>query len=239
MDSQKIFQGIYEDFFGVEDQSVAKDDEKQIVMSDIFDRIDKLLLDDDSKNLLKQIIEYMRKYNEKIESNYVPFNIVVDNTDKNNAKEIISIVEQSASQYNYVDNNKTKLISFYHVNNDFDLTSIYNEFGIVVIDDIDGFSSLEDKQQKAIINDLYNNINKAKTITMLCGDSQNINDFLLNSKDLKEYISFYLNYQKPDIQDIYQSILDKTDITDEQKVELLDYITQTYDKSELDSERSN
>lgn len=228
MNTKNLFQGMYDDFFNVENEiNSEQKDEKQVVMGDMFFQIDSVLLDDDSKSLLKQIIEYMRKYQEKIESNYIPFNIVIDNKDKNNAKQIIDIIENAAKQYDYLENNNKQEISFYHINKDINITDIYKENGLIVFNDLTGFESLEETTKKAIVNDLYNSINNLKTITLFCGTKKEIDDFLLNSKKLKEYISFYLNYKAPDVQDIYQSIISKTNIEENQQVELLDYITAT------------
>ena len=70
-------------------------------MKNSFEKIDKLFLDDDSKNLLKQIIEYIRKYYEKIETNYVSFNFTI-NTNNNEVIDTISnIMKDINNSFNF------------------------------------------------------------------------------------------------------------------------------------------
>ena len=48
-------------------------EDKDEFMKKIFEKIDELYITDDSKKLLKKIVEYMRKYQEKIENEYIQF----------------------------------------------------------------------------------------------------------------------------------------------------------------------
>ena len=75
------FKDIYKDFFGVEtlkEENKKIEESSQNTMITLFDKINKLYIKDESKELLKKIIEYMRKYNEGIETNYIPFNILIE-----------------------------------------------------------------------------------------------------------------------------------------------------------------
>ena len=85
---QDYFKDIYKDFFGIESLPKIEVNEKkeevgpQDKMASLFLKIDNLFVSDDSKELLKKMIEYMRKYNEKIETNYIPFRLIIkSNTD--------------------------------------------------------------------------------------------------------------------------------------------------------------
>ena len=42
-----------------------------------FEKLEKLYITEQSKNTLKKIIEYMRKYSEGIEKQYIPFNMCI------------------------------------------------------------------------------------------------------------------------------------------------------------------
>ena len=69
MTNRDYFKDIYNDFFNVENyklETVSEKRDSQEEMASLFEKIDELYITDDSKNLLKKIIEYMRKYNEKI-----------------------------------------------------------------------------------------------------------------------------------------------------------------------------
>ena len=85
------FKDIYKDFFGVETLKEEKEkieESSQNTMITLFDKINKLYIKDESKELLKKIIEYMRKYNEGIEKNYIPFNILIEVNNKETKEEL-------------------------------------------------------------------------------------------------------------------------------------------------------
>ena len=69
------FKDMYTDFFGIESLPKIEVKEKkeevgpQEKMASLFAKIDNLYISDSSKDLLKKIIEYMRKYHEEIEKN--------------------------------------------------------------------------------------------------------------------------------------------------------------------------
>ena len=71
MNTKNYFKDMYSDFFGVESLPKIEVKEKedkgpQDTMASLFDKINNLTISDESKDLLKKIIEYMRKYHEKI-----------------------------------------------------------------------------------------------------------------------------------------------------------------------------
>ena len=84
MNTKDYFKDIYSDFFGVENiineegtegSAFSHSDDKQEKMKELFNKINSLYISNESQELLKKMIEYMRKYNEGIETNYIPFNI--------------------------------------------------------------------------------------------------------------------------------------------------------------------
>ena len=90
MDNE-YFSDIYNDFFKVEKKELeVKEDETNVVLD-----IDNLYLDNESKNLFKQILEYMDKYYEKKESNYINFNIMVDGNNAETVTSIVSILKKN------------------------------------------------------------------------------------------------------------------------------------------------
>ena len=60
------FKDIYTDFFGVENETLKETSQEQVEMSKLINRINNLYMDDESKNIFKNIIEYMREYKEGI-----------------------------------------------------------------------------------------------------------------------------------------------------------------------------
>ena len=117
---------VYNDFFGVEKEIKEKNSTETVekeksspddFMKEKFDKINELNIEDSSKDTLKKIIEYMRKYNEKIESNYIPFNISIIVDDKDLSNEIANILKDSAIFFSYVEKYKYSEISLYNLEN--------------------------------------------------------------------------------------------------------------------------
>ena len=115
MEKNDILKGLYEDFFGInklskENQELAREieqlnkdfpkievkpienkelskEQKDEKMKELFEKIDILYIEDKSKEILKKILEYVRKYNEKTEKQYISFDMCVY-TDNNEILEI-------------------------------------------------------------------------------------------------------------------------------------------------------
>ena len=68
---------VYQDFFG--SPLVTEKQEEEIASKTSFpiQDVDKLLLEEESKELLKKIFEYMRKYHDKEEERYLDFHFVI------------------------------------------------------------------------------------------------------------------------------------------------------------------
>ena len=104
MNSESL-KNMYDDFFG-SPLVMSSDEEKEIKKETTID-IDSLLIDDESKELLKKIIKYMKDYSESKVTNYIPFNIIINS---NNTETINSIVDiLKASSIVYVANSKKEL----------------------------------------------------------------------------------------------------------------------------------
>ena len=125
------FKDIYNDFFSVESKEI-KIEEKQSNEENINLSIDDLYLDNESKNLLKQITEYMDKYSKKEETNYINFNIVVEGNNAETVKGISSILHKSVMTNHYTDSNNVFDLSLYDLNNNVDINDIYSKNGIIV-----------------------------------------------------------------------------------------------------------
>ena len=226
MNKSDFLKDIYSDFYGVEKENSKNEIEEQINYKDYFSKIDEYKISSDAKNLLKQIIEYMRKYSEKLEKNYINFSMIIENNDQKETKEIIKTISSAAKEYEYINKYDLVEISLYDADKK-PLDEVYEKNGIILLKDLDGFSHLDEKEKSKFINDLENNID-SNTITIILAKENEYNNFFLGYDKLKENnFSFVINYQKPDIQDIYQSILEKIELDEEMKIKLLDYITNT------------
>ena len=233
------FKDIYKDFFGVENLKEEKkeiEESSQNTMTTLFNKINKLYIKDESKELLKKIIEYMRKYNEKIETNYIPFNILIETNNKETKEELINILEQSSINYNYIKNNNKKQISLINLEKD-----INYDAGFITLTNLKGINNIDSKDQTNLFNNLEEFLQKEeKTTTLVLGTKEEISNFFLGRENIKnKYFQFNIIGINPDIQDIYEYILENTNLEDKLKPELLDYITNTYKNDDYVEYRNN
>ena len=221
------FKDIYNDFFSVEKKEI-KVEEKTNNEDNINLNIDDLYLDIESKNLLKQILEYMDKYSKGEESNYINFNIVVDGNNMETVKGISSILHKSVITNHYTDSNSVYELSLYDLNNKVDINDIYNKHGIIVIRDLSSFLMQDENDKKMFFYNLKNNLSKKK-ITLLCGTKNDLEVFLSFDNDVRNKLfNFKFIEVIPTIQEIYNEVMNKVLVSDENKVKLLDYITDSY-----------
>ena len=233
MNTRDYFKDIYQDFFGVE--SNAQEEKKETLsneltsqeeMSELFDKINSLYITDESKDMLKKIIEYMRKYQEGIEKNYIPFRLIINANNDDVINTINDILYTSSKYFKYIDNNNRKEYSFYKEEKE----SLYENTGFIHLKDVNGLLLEEDIKQKKEIHWLEEFLKKEDKIFLtLSGTKEEIDSFFLGREELKNnYFTLEVIGTSPDIQDIYHYVLDNTDISEELQVKLLDYITATY-----------
>lgn len=232
--NKDYFKDIYKDFFGVDsldNNSEEIKESSQDIMTTLFDKINNLYVNDESKELLKKIIEYMRKYKEGLETNYIPFNIIIETNNKETKEDLLYILEQSSTFFNYIKNNTKKNISLINFEKDIS----FDKYGFISITNIKGLNNIELNDQQVFFYNLEDYLSKEdKTVLLVIGTKEEIDNLFLGKEQIKnKYFDFYITGINPDIQDIYESIIDKVEVDDNQKVELLDYITKTY-KNDID-----
>ena len=220
----KYFSDIYDDFFKVEKKELEVKEDN----SDITIDIDSLYLDNESKNLLKQILEYMDKFSKNEESNYINFNIIINVNNNETVNSIMNILKKSVNTNHYTDGNNAYELSLYDLNNKVDINELYNKNGILVIKDLSSILMQDENNKKMFFYNLKNNLDKKK-ITIISGTESDINMFLTYDNDIRtKNFNFKLIEIMPTIQEIYNEVMNKTMVSDENKVLLLDYITDSY-----------
>ena len=230
MNKEQILKDVYNDFFGVEQEEIKQETKENIDMKDIFDKINELYIDEDSKDILKKIIEYQRKYYEGLETNYITFNIKINSLDKELSNSILDILKDSSAFYNYTDNTNIYKGSLY---NEIEVENVYKN-GLVLFTDFKGFELLDTKDKEKFIHSLKENLS-GKTITLISDLKDLLNSFLNYNNELTDkYFTFTINAIKPNVQDIYNEIKANLDLTDEDSIKLLDYVSSTYENSSLD-----
>lgn len=233
------FKDIYKDFFGVEtpkEENKKIEESSQNIMTTLFDKINKLYIKDESKELLKKIIEYMRKYNEGIETNYIPFNILIEINNKETKEELINILETASVNFSYIKNKNKKEISLINLEKD-----INYDYGFITITNLKGINNIDTQEQIKLFNNLEEFLEKEdKTTTLIIGTKEELTNFFLGRESIKnKYFNFNIIGTNPDIQDIYEYVLNNINIEDEKKPELLDYITKTYKNDNYVEYRNN
>ena len=223
---------IYKDFFGKEydiNNVTVQEDNKEV---NVVDEIDSLLLDDESIELLKKVIGYIKEYDSN--KNYLSFNLLVESNNKELNNKINNIFKSVFSKYNYLDNNTNKEISFYELNDINTLKEILLNNSFVTFKDLNALD-LKDNDYKKILLHLLEEYSLNKNMIIIYGTKDELNKLLELDNNLKnKYFPFKLIYKNPDTLDIYQEVLDITKVNDEEfKVNILDYISKTY-KNDMD-----
>ena len=235
MNKEKIMADVYKDFFG--DDLYKLDEEKEEVKEEIVEEdinIDSLFISDESKELLNKIINYMKLFNEKEETNYIPFNITIESDDQELINKIINIIKYYSKKYNYCSNADLGELSLYKIDKEEDITNMYSN-GIVSITNLDAIN-MKDVNFKKKFFYLFRECLNNNSITIISGLKEKIKEFLLNDeKLLNEYFIFNIIGSKPSVNDVYNELLNKIGNEDNEfNIKLLDYISNTYMKSNLD-----
>ena len=230
---------LYKDFFGEEEgkaklEALEKEENLELVEEDI----DKLLIEDKSKELLHKVVDYMKKYDSKEESKFLNFHLLIQSDNKETINKIEEIIKGAISKYKYLENAKTSEVSFYDLS-DIDATkNIFIDNKIIILKDIKGIDLKDNEFQEKFFHMLEENLTN-KNLIILEGNKEEIDYFFeFNSSLRDKYFPFILEGINPDIQDIYNEVLsivnENNKFDDEFTVKILDYITETYPKTEYD-----
>ncbi len=116
MDGKYKLSDVYKDFF--ETPLVELEEDNKEVEKVPFDisAIDTLLLEEESKDLLKKVVEYMRKVVEEKTLPYLDFHLILESDNKETIDKFEEIVEHANQFYHYVASKK-KECSFYEIDN--------------------------------------------------------------------------------------------------------------------------
>jgi Holliday junction resolvasome RuvABC ATP-dependent DNA helicase subunit len=216
--------------------------DEQATLKMLLEKIDKLYITDESKETLNKIVKYMDKYYKKETKQYIPFNLIIYCNNKETLYSIADILKVSSETFGYIKKGESIEASLYALEKVDQIEDIYDaKNSIIIINDIEGLIAKEQLFKDRFISNLENKIeeNFTKTITILTDESKDvIKELLSKNNNLKENIfSYEIEGVKPDVQDIYQDVLEKVKNngeTDENfKIKLLEYISITYPNSNL------
>lgn len=261
MNKVDFLSDIYNDFFGIETMKKEKLEIKDIKEDEIpkievgsntskinaskelkdermtryFEEIEKLYITEESKEVLKKIIEYLRKYNENIEKEYIPFNLCIYSDNKETMYKVVDIINASATFFGYIKDKEPVEVSLYDLEKASQLDEIYDsKNGVILLRDFEHFNMLEQLEKDRILHKLEENIHKnpKEFLTIICVKNPEIIDNAFEKNDiLKKTFNIKIQSRKPSIQEAYQEILNKlkenNKVTEEFEIKLLDYISAT------------
>ena len=263
MDKNDIVRGIYEDFFGINkltdeieklDDNLPKTDvkplekkefskeEKDEKMKEIFERIDNLYIEEKSKETLKKIAEYIRKYNEKIETKYISFDMCVYTNNKETINSIANILSEIFVYFSYLPEGKVEDISLYDIEKIEQLNEKYlAKNSVIVLKDFEAINSKDSNFKNTFLYKLDENTlkhEKEKITVLYSKNKESISELFINNETLKNrFFDFEIIGINPDVQDVYEEVINKIsenmEITEDMRIKLLDYISITYPNSNL------
>ena len=215
--------------------------DKDKFMEDIFKRIDELYIEEESKNTLKKIVEYIRKYNEKIEKQFISFNMILYANNKETFEGVLRVLNDSINFFEYLPKGDIGIISCYDIQNVEDIAKIYSsDNNIIAFNSFNGLYSKDLNDKAKIINKLEECISEYenKYLTILYAQNKDeLNDLFLSSDKIKsEFAEFNIIGRTPDVQEAYNEILEilnkNSTVTEDIQIKLLDYISNTLPKTE-------
>ena len=193
-----------------------------------------------SKNTLKKIIEYMRKYSEGIEKQYIPFNMCIYSNNKETIYGIIDIISDAVTLFSYIKRGATIETSFYNLEKPEQINEIYSkENNVIVLRDFEGLSAKEKEFKDRFLHNMKEKLeeNPKDFLTILISKIPETIEQAMQSDMIEKYFEFKIESTNMDVQDVYQEVLSKlkesSQITDEASIKLLDYIAATYPKTDL------
>ena len=220
---------------------LSKED-KDKIMEVSFKKIDGLHIKDDSKELLKKIIEYIRKYNEKIEKRYISFNMCIYSENQETIQTILDLLNQNINYFSYMKSGKAGMVSFYDIDKAEKLDEIYNsKHNVIAFEKIKAIDSKSKEDKERLLDKLDEKIHDNEQNVMsvfIAKNKEELYGVFSMSNNLKnEFSEFEIIEENPDTQELYNEILDELkeeiEISEAMQIELLEYISNTYENSEL------
>ena len=114
MNNRVNFNEIYEDFFGKNSNLVLNNNEEKesnLLITDYNNKIDNMFLSNESKELLKKIINYISIYKEN--NIYVNFNIIIESKNKELINDITNLINNISLSNKYTKGIGINNISLY------------------------------------------------------------------------------------------------------------------------------
>lgn len=220
--------------------------DKTTKLKEFNEKIDSLRLTDESKVVLKKMIEYTKKYYEKSVVNYIPFNMRIYTNNEETLHSITNLITEAFNFFNYMKNSKTAEQSLYMIEETTNISDLYNtENSLLILSDVQGLLNKDKSDRDKLLATLEENIirySKLNGITTIITDTtkQKIDELFSNNSTLKDKIFDFELYTKNETsEEVYDAIISRLSkdyiITGEFEIKLSDYVRETYNKSTLSS----
>lgn len=226
-----------------QETAVSLEDKKKKI-DELFTKISNSHLTPESQNILKKMIEYAGKYDEGLVKNYIPFNMRIYCDNDQTLYSIVNIIIEGFTYFNYMKNTEAVERSLFVVEETNHISDLYNKHNsIVIFKDSDGLLNKEINIKNKLLNVLETSIldySNIEGITTIITDTtkQKIDELFATNSTLRDKIfDFELYTTTESSQEVYQKILDSLRkdyiLTADFEINLLDYITETYNKTTL------
>ena len=185
-------------------ETVSKAD-SQKVLEDSFKKIDDLYIDEKSKETLKKIIEYIRKYSEGIEKNFISFNMCIYAKNKETIHSILHILNDNINYFSYLPHGDIGLTSFFDIESAKNIEELYSsDNNIIVFENPNAFNSKDQNEKEKIIYKINQNIAEKEKNYLTVFSAENkeeLENIFLMSDELKQEFSDFeiieVNPEKP------------------------------------------
>ena len=182
MNKMEYLDSIYSDFFGdnIVQMKTSNSNESKEDDTSLLPKIDALYITDESKELLKKIINYMNRYKDNNTDIYIPIRLIINSNSDKTIKDVIDILSLCSKKCSYTKNNDYLDYSLYKINKDIDFT----KYGIVNINKLSGINLEDDKTHKLLMHNIELS-NDKESIIVISGNNDEITNFFLGYDDIK------------------------------------------------------
>ena len=213
-------------------------------LQEFYQKVEDAHLVEESKIVLKKMIDYARKYSEGIVKNYIPFNMRIYCDNDETLYDLVNIIIDSFTYFGYMKDADAVERSFYVVEDPTHITDLYSPaHNLVIFKDVDALANQDKATKDKLLNIWetticdYSNLDGITTI-VADKNREKIDELFANNSVLRDKIfDFELISTSANTQEIYHQVLNafKKDYTvsGEFDVKLLDYITETFPRSNL------